>query len=193
MKLADDFLVKCLNYQNEAETIEKNKPDEYRYYGYGRNYVFQELCKQLFIVEEQDFNIAIELCKEYKRSIQGKAYKHNLNLLKETGTYPCSGNPADFIAELRNELVGRRSRNSGNKNMLVAEDLKNEFPEWKEIRAAREILEFVSRTTEIEKRCVQAQNTLNEHQEKINSIHDATEAGKSVLEIVEQLREKEED
>ena len=51
MKLADDFLVKCLNYKTEAETIEKNKPDEYRYYGYGRNYVFQELCKQLFIVK----------------------------------------------------------------------------------------------------------------------------------------------
>ena len=155
MKLADDFLVKCLNYKTEAETIEKNKPDEYRYYGYGRNYVFQELCKQLFIVEEQDFNI--------------------------------------FIAELRNELCGRRSRNSGNKNILVAEDLKNEFPEWKEIRAAREILEFVSQTTEIEKRCVEAQNRLTQHQEKINSIHDATEAGKSVLEIVEQLREQEED
>ena len=193
MKLADDFLVKCLNYQNEYETIKKNNPDEYRYGNYyGRNYVFNELCNQLFIVEERDFNIAIELCKEYKRSIQGKAYKHNLKQFKETGTYTC-GNPANFIAELRNELCGRRSRNSGNKNMLVAEDLKNEFPEWKEIRAAREILEFVSETTGIENRCVEAQNRLTQHQEKINSIHDATEAGKSVLEIVEQLKEKEED
>lgn len=194
MKLADDFLRKCLNFDAWHQSSTKNNPQEGYCYGYyGEDFAVTEIGNQLFLVEEEDFNIAIELCKQYKRGIEQKSYKHHLNQFKEAGTYPCDYHPAEFINRLYRDLRGRRSKNSANKNMLIDADMKREFPEWKEIRDAREILEFVSHTTEIEKRCVQAQNRLNQHQEKINSIHDATEAGKSVLEIVEQLKEQDED
>ena len=194
MKLADDFLVKCLNYKTEYQRItKKDNVDSWYATGYyRRDYVFNEMCKSMFIVEEADFNTAIELCKEYKRSIQKKAYEHKLNQFKETGTYTNSGNPAEFIAELRQELCGNRRGNT-DKKMLVNEDLKKYFPEQQEINAAVELLTFVIKTDDVEKGFVEAQKSLEQHQAKLNSIHEATDAGKSVLEIVEQLKEHEED
>lgn len=203
MKLADDFLVKCLNYKSESERILKGEKT-YSEGGirerYWRNYVLYEMCKSMFIVEEADFNIAIELCKEYKRGIQKKAYEHKLNQFKETGIYPysgkpasrISGNPAEFITELRNELCGTRIDNT-DKRMLVNKDLKKHFPEQQEITAAFELLAFVSETDYFETKVAEAQEQLEQHQAKLNSIHEATDAGKSVLEIVEQLDEHEQD
>ena len=194
MKLADDFLVKCLNYKTEYQKItNKDNVDSWYATGYyRRNYVFNEMCKSMFIVEEADFNIAIELCKEYKRSIQKKAYEHKLNQFKETGTYPNSGNPAEFVDDLRRELCGNRRGNT-DKKMLVNEDLKKHFPEKEEIDAAVQLLQFVSGTNDVEKKFVEAQRNLEKHQAKLKSLHEATDAGNSVLEIVEQLKEKEED
>lgn len=192
MKLADDFLVKCLNYQTYFDEIQKS--NQYDFVGYRhRNYADNEICNQLFIVEEKDYDIAIKLCKEYKRSIQKKTYQHELNQLKETGAYcSSSGNQAYFINELRNALLGR-SRYYTEKGKLVEQDLKTHFPEMEEIKSAYELLKIVSRTKEVQKRYADAQNDLKMHQTKIQSIHDATNAGKSVLEIVEQLNEHEQD
>ena len=192
MKLADDFLSKCLNYQTYFDEIQKS--NQYDFVGYRQsNYTDNQICNQLFIVEEKDYDIAIELCKEYKRSIQKKAYQHQLNQLKETGAYcSSSGNAAYFITELRNALLGR-SRSYTDKGMLVEQDLKTHFPEMEEIKSAYELLNFVRRTKEVQKRYADAQNDLRMHQTKIQSIHDGTNAGKSVLEIVEQLNEHEQD
>ena len=77
--------------------------------------------------------------------------------------------------------------------MLVEQDLKTHFPEMEEIKSAYELLNFVRRTKEVQKRYADAQNDLRMHQTKIQSIQSATNAGKSVLEIVEQLNEHEQD
>ena len=191
MKLADDFLVKCLNYETEYKRIKDSMKGEYTYY-YGRNECLNTLCSELFIIEEKDFNIAIELCKEFKRSIQKKAYEHKLNQFKETGTYARAGNPASFIDELRNELVGNRRYNY-DKKMLVDEELNNRFPEKAEINAAREILSFVGTTNKLEKDFAEAQSRLLNHKEKLTKLHNGTNAGNSVLEIKKQLKEQEED
>ena len=101
MKLADDFLVKCLNYQTYFDEIQKS--NQYDFVGYRQsNYTDNQICNQLFIVEEKDYDIAIELARNtkevFKRNIQ-----HQLNQLKETGAYcSSSGNAAYFITELRN-------------------------------------------------------------------------------------------
>ena len=192
MKLADDFLVKCLNYQTYFDEIQKST--EYDFPGYRRrNYAHNEICNQLFIVEEKDCDIAIKLCKKYKKSIQKQTYQHQLSDLKETGYYcSSSGNTAYFINELRNALLGR-TRSYTKKGMLVEQDLKTHFPETEEIKSAYELLNLVSRTKEVQKEYADAQYDLRMHQTKIQSIQSATNAGKSVLEIVKQLNEHEED
>ena len=194
MKLADDFLSKCLNFDAWYQSIKKTKTEECYYYGsYGDDFAHTEIGNQLFLVEEEDFNIAIKLCKQYKRVWEQKSYQHHLEQFKETGTYPCDYHPAEFITRLSRDLRGRRNKNSDTKDKLIATDLNREFPEWKEIRFGSQLLSIVSNSIRIEKRLLIAQNEWTKHQELINSIHEATDAGKSVLEIVGQLNEQDED
>lgn len=164
------------------------------YYGSDlSDFAYAKISTQLFLVEEKDFNIAIKLCKEYKRVWEQKSYQHHLEQFKETGTYPCDYHPAEFIARLSRDLRGRRSKNSDTKDKLIATDLNREFPEWKEIRFGSQLLRIVSNSIHIERRFLIAQHEWTKHQELINSIHEATDAGKSVLEIVGQLNEQDED
>ncbi|MEK9912459.1 MAG: hypothetical protein VW580_00930 [Flavobacteriaceae bacterium] len=188
MKLADDFLIKCSNYETEYKRIKDSMKGEYSN-KYGRNEcITNALCNELFIIEEKDFNIAIELCKELKKSIQKKAYEHKLNQFKETGTYAGAGNPASFIDELRKDLIRNRRYNS-DKRILVNEALKNGFPEMQEIDAAYQILCFVSLTSKYEKELEKAQSRLLLQKEKLTKLKNETEGGKSILEIVEQWKE----
>ena len=123
MKIADDFLKVCLNYDNEIQTILKGwkETDPVKYEYYGKDAAHHELKNRVFILEEKDFNTAILLCKEYKRSIQKKAYELKLKQFKETGAYindyRNEGWRHRFIDDLRGELMGRR--NNYDKRMLV--------------------------------------------------------------------------
>ena len=73
MKLADDFLVKCLNYQTYFDEIQKS--NQYDFVGYRQsNYTDNQICNQLFIVKEKDYDIAIELLQ----GIQKKLFKENI-------------------------------------------------------------------------------------------------------------------
>ena len=55
--------------------------------------------------------------------------------------------------------------------MLVEQDLKTHFPEMEEIKSAYEILNFVRRTKEVQKRYADAQNDLRMHQTKSNQFN----------------------
>ena len=198
MKIADDFLEVCLNLDNEVQKIEKDlktkDPDEYRYWG--RDAAKHELKKRLFILTEEDFTKAITLCKEFKRSIQKKAYEFKLNKFEETGEYVGEYGRRDgftyqFIDDLRNELYGRRGNHD--RNMLVNASVKEIFPEANQMRCAAYLFDFCARTKDYEITYEKAQETLLDHQSKINKIHDLEEEGKSVMEIVGVLTEMEED
>ena len=193
MKLANDFLIKCLNY----EAISKKALDELgeiQNSYYQRNELGRKFKRMLFEVEEKDFNIAIELCKQFKRSMQKKAYEHHLERFKESGIYNYNGweTPSEFINDLRNELIGNRGYNH-NKEMLIEEALKNRFPEMDEINAARKISQLVLDTTDIEYCFHCAEQELHRHQAKLNSLTEAAKAEKSLLEIVEHLEEQNEE
>jgi len=186
MKLADDFFVKLLNFKTECERIIKEQ-DENGWYN--KISVQKEICKSMFILEEKDFKIAIQLCKEYKRSIQRKAYELKLNQFKENGTYLNASNPADFIGDLSRELRGNR-RASSDRRMLVDEDLKKHFPEREEINSAVRLVRILLDTNEVEKRFLREQRVFEKHQAKLKSIHEGIDAGNSVLEIVERLEQE---
>jgi len=191
MKLADDFLVKCLNYETEYQKFKEELKDlNHNNYYFSRHDIECGLNSIFFEVEEKDFIVAIELCKEFKRSIQKKAYEHKLKQFKETGTYARAGNPAKFIDDLRSELVGNR-RYSYEKQMVVDEELSNRFPEMNEINAARQILKLVRITTKFEEEFSRAQENLQKHQASLTTFAEGVNGGKSPLEIVEQLSEHE--
>ena len=196
MKIADDFLKVCLNYDNEIQTILKEwkETDPVKYEYYGKDAAHRELKNRVFILEEEDFNKAILLCKEYKRSIQKKAYELKLKQFKETGAYisdyRSEGWNFKFIDDLCGELQGRR--NNYDKRMLVNASLKEFFPEKKEIYNASFLFDLCEQTKRYEKNFERAQQTLLDQQSKINKIHDLEEEGKSVVEIVGVLKEMEE-
>ena len=197
MKIADDFLKVCLNYDNEIQTILKEwkETDPVKYEYYGKDAAHRELKNRVFILEEKDFNTAILLCKEYKRSIQKKAYELKLKQFKETGAYKTEyrneGWRHRFIDDLRGELQGRR--NTYDKRMLVNASLKEFFPETKEIYNASYLFDLCEQTKKYEMSFERAQQALLNQQSKINKIHDLEEEGKSVVEIVGVLKEMEED
>ena len=197
MKIADDFIKVCLNYDDELKTVlkELEEKDPNNYYCWGRDAGKMELKSRLFILEEDDFHKAIKLCKVYKRSIQKQAYEYKLKKFKETGEYfgdyRKNGFTFRFIDDLRHDLYGRR--NNYDKRMLVNASMKELFPEAKEVSDASTLIDFCSRTKDYEINYEKAQETLLEHQSKINKIHDLEEEGKSVADIVEMLKEQEEE
>ena len=71
MKLADDFLVKCLNYQTYFDEIQKS--NQYDFVYRQSNYTDNQICNQLFIVEEKDYDIAIiEFARNTKKYFEEK-------------------------------------------------------------------------------------------------------------------------
>ena len=193
MKLADDFLTKCLNY----ETLSKKVLDELEedLSAYQRRRKLESTFKSmLFEIEDKDYHIAIKLCKQFRKHTQtAKVYECLFARYKESGIYNgFSMDVAEFINDLRNELSGSRRYNH-NKEMLIEEALKNSFPEMDEINAARKISQLVLDTTDIEYCFHCAEQELHRHQAKLNSLTEAAKAEKSLLEIVEHLEEQNEE
>jgi len=191
MKLADDFLEVCLNYDNEVQRVLKELKENDALNFLGRNAEHIILKNRMFVVEEEDFNKAILLCKQYNRSIQKQAYELKFKQFKETGEwrsdYGTLGRKYQFISDLRCELKGRR-RNY-DKHILIDASLKELFPEAKLISNASLLVDFFARKKQYEVAYEQALGNLQQQQTIINKIHDLQQEGKSVKEIVEVVKQ----
>ena len=64
MKLADDFLEVCLNYDNEVQRVLKELKENDALNFLGRNAEHIILKNRMFVVEEEDFN---KMFKEEKK------------------------------------------------------------------------------------------------------------------------------
>lgn len=191
MKLADDFLSYCLNYQQEFGKVKleledhKEEYDEtYKYYSC-KPCVEYAINKTLFQLEEKDLNNAIELCKKFNRDTAKDSYENKLKQFKEYGTYAGDGNPQSFLLELQDKLIGR-SVSKRDKRMLIDEALKKRFPEMDEINAARKILYLAQSTLECVKQVEIANKNLLIHRQKMTSVAKAKYRGASLLEIAKQ-------
>ena len=195
MKLADDFLEVCLNYDNEIQKVlkELNENDALNFLGRNAEHII--LKNRMFVVEEEDFNKAILLCKQYNRSIQKQAYELKFKQFKETGEwrsdYGTLGRTYNFISDLRSELNGRR-RNY-DKQMLINASLRELFPEAKLVSSAIFLIDFCARTKKYEVAYEKALQSLQQQQTIINKIHDLQEEGKTITEIVEVVEKMGED
>ena len=190
MKLANDFIEKCLDIKIHTDKIKEQLKKENQIYSsvWMRNETKKRLYESLFIVEEDDLIKAIDLCKEFKRSTQKKTYELKLKQFKETNSYSSVFDDGyNFINDLKNELVG--NRRNYDKSILVNMILTEQFPEKNEIECGRELLRYCLQTNQLKLSYEQAQKDLFEHQSNINKIHDGFDGGATVVELVEIFRD----
>ena len=192
MLLAHNFVEKCLNYSNEWNRI-KNELEE-KGEDWWVNQVNALVSRDLFVIEVKDFHRAIALCKVFKRSVQKKAYEMKLKQFVETGTlgskYSSSSNADTFFSILESELIGsRRSRYNNDREMLVSASLNEYFPEYGEINAGIQLLQFCKGRDEMRIYYEAAEKRFKDYQEKFSLIQVGETAGKSVQEIWSGLQE----
>lgn len=193
MKLANNFLERCLSYNADYERIKKEFQKEDTLCVGSRKYFYPGdihsiLIRDLFVLEEKDILKAISLCKAFKRSVEKRDYEFKLRCFKQETPPPYSSkDPIRFFVNLKGNLMGSRSRDNIEKQMLVISSIKECFPEYSEIMGGIHLLNTCKERKEVQHDFNQAKEKLESVQKKFAQIQDGHDAKKSVVEICSDL------
>lgn len=188
MKLSNQYWNILTNFQEEYEKeAEKLKVTHSQTYAYfGRSDIIKSMEQNLFELEDRDFERAILLCKEYKRSIQKKSYELKFNQFKE-GTL--RGGKTNFISDLYWELRGNR-RTNGDKIELIDNSMKELFPERQEIECANTLFDVIVSHFKQIRELEREEKRLEELNVLVGTILIGHQEGKSVLEVRKEVRSR---